>query len=207
MPVLHRYKKGNVYYVFTEIKGKVVAFQLTRDGEQKLKSAGIFPGRTFGRAILLDLYRSGDAYTFGKGLDRMGQEPEPHQLEFDFARDPEPESLFPLCGICSSPDHLHLVEIKGNNHYASILCPDCRLNKRGSIDTSVPLSLLTRATFKRFLETKHIQKTDASVLNYQSLLEAEFKGKWDSPAKRKKTKQENMFKTGGGPEPGAQDKG
>jgi hypothetical protein len=112
MPILHKYKKGNIYFVFTEIQGKIIAFKLTHDGERRLKSAGIFPGKTFGRAILLDLYRSGDAYTSGKGLDRVEQRIEPHQLQFDFSKDPEPESLFPLCAICSSPDDLHLVEIK-----------------------------------------------------------------------------------------------
>ncbi len=70
MPILHKYSKRNMYYVFTEIRGKIIAFQLTGDGERKLKSAGIFPGKTFGRALLLDLYRSGDAYTYGKGLNQ-----------------------------------------------------------------------------------------------------------------------------------------
>jgi len=195
MPVLHRYKKRNMYYVFTEIKGKIIAFQLTNDGEQKLKSAGIFPGKTFGRAILLDLYRSGDAFTYGRGLDHIEQEFEPHQLEFDFAKDPEPETLFPLCAVCSSPDDLHLVEIKGNHHYASLLCADCRTNQRGFIDTCIPLSLMTRAILKRLLEMKHIEKRDSSVINYQSLLDAEFKSTWDSLKRRKKPKQEKLFET------------
>ncbi len=199
MPVLHRYNKRNVYYVFTEIRGKIIAFQLTGDGERKLKSAGIFPGKTFGRALLLDLYRSGDAYTYGKGLDPVEQEFEPRQLEFDFAKDPEPESLFPLCAVCSSPDDLHLVEIKGSNHYATILCGDCRTDQRGSIDTSIPLSLMTKAILKRLLEVKHIEKRDSSVLNYQSLLDAEFKEKWDASAKRRRARQEEkLFETGGG---------
>jgi hypothetical protein len=195
MPVLHRYKKRNMYYIFTEIKGKIIAFQLTHDGEQRLKSAGIFPGKTFGRAILLDLYRSGDAFTYGKGLDHVEREFEPLQLEFDFAKDPEPESLFPLCAVCSSPDDLHMVEIKGNNHYASLLCADCRTNQRGFIDTSIPLSLMTRAILKRLLEMKHIEKKDSSVLNYQSLLDAEFRSKWDVLKKRKTTRQEKLFET------------
>ncbi|RPJ01598.1 MAG: hypothetical protein EHM36_13260, partial [Deltaproteobacteria bacterium] len=163
MPVLHRYKKRNMYYVFTEIRGKIIAFQLTSDGERKLKSAGIFPGRTFGRGLLLDLYRSGDAFTFGKGMDPMEQEVEPRQLQFDFAKDPEPESLFPLCAVCSSPDDLHLVEVKGHAHYASILCGDCRMSQHGSLDASIPLSLVTRAILKRFMEMKHIEKRDSSV--------------------------------------------
>jgi len=195
MPILHRYNKRNVYYVFTEIRGKVIAFQLTHDGERKLKSAGIFPGKTFGRALLLDLYRSGDAYTYGKGLERLGEEIEPRQLEFDFAKDPEPESLFPLCGICSSPDDLHLVEIKGQTHYASLLCGDCRANQRASIDTSIPLTLMTRNMLMQLLEMKHIEKKDSSVSNYQSLLDAEFKSSWDALKKKKTTKQEKLFKT------------
>ena len=197
MPVLHKYSKRNVYYVFTEIKGKVIAFQLTSDGEQRLKSAGIYPGKTFGRALLLDLYRSGEAYTYGKGLDPVGQEFEARQLEFDFAKDPEPESLFPLCAVCSSPDDLHFVEIRGNHHYATILCSDCRAGQRGSIDTSVPLSLMTKAVLKRLLEVKHIEKKDSSVSNYQALLDAEFKGKWESTSKRKRVRQEEkLFETG-----------
>jgi len=187
-----------MYYVFTEIKGKIIAFQLTSDGEQRLKSAGIFPGKTFGRALLLDLYRSGDAFTYGRGLDQIEKDLEPHQLEFDFAKDPEPESLFPLCAVCSSPDDLHLVEIRGNNHYASLLCADCRKSQRGVIDTSVPLSLVTRAILRQLLEMKHIEKKDSSVSNYQSLLEAEFKSRWDALKKRKKTKQEKLFETGNG---------
>jgi len=195
MPVLHRYKKRNMYYVFTEIKGKIIAFQLTSDGERKLKAAGIFPGKTFGRALLLDLYRSGDAFTYGRGLDQIEKDFEPHQLEFDFAKDPEPESLFPLCSVCSSPDDLHLVEIKGNNHYASLLCADCRKSQRAFTDTSIPLSLVSRTALKQLLQMKHIEKRDSSVSNYESLLEAEFKSRWDALKKRKKTKQEKLFGT------------
>ena len=194
MPILHKYSKRNIYYVFTEIKGKIIAFQLTGDGERKLKSAGIFPGKTFGRAILLDLYRSGDAYTYGKGMDQIEQAFEPHQMVFDFAKDPEPESLFPLCAICSSPDDLHLVEIRVSVHYVSLLCADCRMNERGAIDTCIPLSLVTRAILKRLLEVKHIEKRDSSVSNYQSLLDAEFKGNQGASTKRKKTNQERLFK-------------
>jgi hypothetical protein len=196
MPVLHKYRKGNVYYVFTEIQGKIIAFKLTHDGERRLKSAGIFPGKTFGRGLLLDLYRSGDAFTYGKGLDPIEQRIEPRQLEFDFLRDPDPESLFPLCSICSSPDDLHLVEIRESSHYASLLCNDCRRNRPGAIDTSIPLSLMTRPILKRFFEMKQIEKKDSSVLNYQALLDAEFKEEWDALKKRKRPKQEKLFDTG-----------
>ena len=199
MPVLHKYNKKNMYYVFTEIKGKIIAFQLTSDGERKLKSAGVFPGKTFGRALLLDLYRSGDAYTYGRGMEPIEREIEPHQLQFDFAKDPEPESLFPLCAVCASPDDLHLVEIKGTNHYATILCADCRPSQRGSTDTSIPLSLLTKGILKRLLEVKHIEKKDSFVSNYQCLLDAELKDKGDGSSRKKREKQkEKLFETGDG---------
>ncbi len=195
MPVLHRYKKKNMYYIFTEIQGKIIAFQLTHDGEKKLKSAGIFPGKPFGRAVLLDLYRTGDAYTFGKGLDPIGQEFETHQLEFDFSKDPEPESLFPLCSVCSSPEDLHLVEIKDHQHYVTLLCGECRRDQRGVIDTSIPLSFVTRNVLKRFLEMKHIEKSDASVSNYQSLLDVEFKNTPGVLKKGRRKKQETLFES------------
>ena len=193
MPVLHRYRKRNIYYVFTEIKGKVITFQLTGEGERKLRSAHILPGKTFGRALLLELYRSGDAFTSGKGLDRIEQEIEPRQLEFDFSKDPEPDSLFPLCGLCSSPEDLHLVEVRDVKHYASILCPDCRTQKKGSIDTSIPLPLVTPSVLGRFLEMKHIDKQDPSVENFRALLNAEFKGEPETPKKRKRTEQRKLF--------------
>jgi hypothetical protein len=196
MPVLHRYRKRNMYYVFTEIKGKVITFQLTGEGERKIRSAHILPGKTFGRALLLELYRSGDAFTSGKGLDQIEQEIEPRQLEFDFSKDPEPESLFPLCGLCSSPEDLHLVEIRDGKHYASILCPDCRGQKKGSIDSSIPLPLVTPSVLGRFLEMKHIERQDPSVENYQALLNAEFKNTPESPKKRKKTGQRKLFDLG-----------
>jgi len=193
MPVLHRYRKRNMYYVFTEIQGKVITFQLTGEGERKLRSAHILPGKTFSRALLLDLYRSGDAYTTGKGLGEIEQAIEPGQLEFDFTKDPEPETLFPLCGLCASPEDLHLVEIRDSKHYASVLCPDCRGQKKGSIETSIPLPLVTPAILGRFLEMKHIEKQDASVDNFQALLNAVFKNTPESSRKRRKTGQRKLF--------------
>jgi hypothetical protein len=193
MPVLHRQRKGNVYYVFTEIQGKIIAFKLTHDGERKLKSAGILPGKVFGRAMLLDLYRTGDAFTSGRSMEFGQERIEPRQLQFDFINDPEPESLFPLCSICSSPDDLHLVEMKDHGHYASLLCNDCRLSRQNSIDTSIPLAFVTRTVLRRLLEMKQIEKKDSSVSNYQVLLEAEFKDKWETLKKRKRGKQVGLF--------------
>ncbi len=51
---------------------------------------------------------------------------------------------------------------------------------------------------KQLLDMKHIERKDSSVSNYQSLLEVEFKSRWDALKKRKKTKQEKLFETGNG---------
>jgi hypothetical protein len=53
MPVLHKYKTRDGYYILTSIKGNVVAFQLTSEGYRKLANAGILPGQRFERFLLL----------------------------------------------------------------------------------------------------------------------------------------------------------
>ena len=197
MPVLHEYKGKDEHYILTSIKGSIVTFQLTTEGQKRLLSAGIIAGKTFERGLLLDLYRSGDAYTHGTGPGEGIPKVDPRQMELDFSHDPEPESMFPSCAICSSVGDLHLVEeIKGKERYATILCANCRSNKSEKIDTSLPLPLVTRGILKRLLEMKSIQKIDSSVLSYKELLDKEFQGKWDALAKIKKSgkgKQKSLF--------------
>lgn len=195
MPVLHKYKDKNEHYVLTGIKGNIITFQLTTEGERRLQSVGILTGKTFQRALLMDLYRSGDAYTHGTGPGKGMLKIDPRQMELDLSHDPEPESMFPSCAICSSVGDLHLVEeIKGKERYATILCANCRSNKSEKIDTSLPLPLVTRGILNRLLMMKNIKKIDSSVSSYQELLDAEFQSKWDALAKRKKSgKQEGLF--------------
>jgi hypothetical protein len=193
MPVLHEYKGKDEHYVLTSIKGNIVTFQLTAEGQKKLLSAGILPGKTFVRGLLLDLYRSGDAYTHGTGPGKGMIEVDSRQMELDFSHDPEPESMFPSCGNCSSVGDLHLVEeIKGKDHYGVILCGICRFKKSDKIDTSIPLPLVTRGILNRLLEMKNIEKIDSSVSSYRALLDKEFQSKWDALAKRKPGKQEKL---------------
>ena len=197
MPVLHEYKGKDEYYVLTSIKGNIVTFHLTAEGQEKLLSAGILPGKTFVRGLLLDLYRSGDAYTHGTGPGKGMIEVDPRQMELDFSNDKEPESMFPCCAGCSSVGDLHLVEeIKGKDRRAIILCTGCRSNKSENIDTSIPLPLVTRGILTRFLEMKNIEKIDSSVTAYRELLDKEFQGKWDALARRKPGQQEKLFDSG-----------
>jgi hypothetical protein len=57
MPRVHKYRARNACYVLTAIRGAVVTFQLTADGEKKLAAARIGPGEQFPRALLDSLYR------------------------------------------------------------------------------------------------------------------------------------------------------
>jgi hypothetical protein len=197
MPVLHKYKDREGHYVLTSISKTMVTFQLTAKGEERLLSAGVLDKETFHRGLLLDLYRSGDAYTHGTGSGEGISKADSRQLEFDFKDDPDPESLFPTCANCSSPIGLHLVEVKENGHTASILCVDCRLLKSKAIDTSIPLQLVSRSVLNHILEIKQIKKIDVSVTAFRELLDIQFQAKWDeiakTKAKKKSVKQEKLF--------------
>lgn len=201
MPVLHKYKDREGHYVLTSINKIMVTFQLTLNGEERLLSSGIRDKETFNRGLLLDLYRSGDAYTHGTGPGEEISKVDFRQMGFDFKNDPDPESLFPTCANCSSPGGLHLVEVKENGHTASILCMDCRLEKSKVIDTSIPLQLINRSVLNHILEIKQIKKIDASVNAFRELLNIQFQAKWDeiarAKAKKKSVKQEKLFKIGG----------
>jgi len=197
MPVLHKYIDKKGYYVLTSIHKAMVTFQLTPKGEERLLSSGIRNKETFNRGLLLDLYRSGDAYTHGTGSGEEISSADSRQLQFDFKNDPDPESLFPTCAHCSSPIGLHLVEIKEHGHTASILCIDCRLPKLKAIDTSIPLQLVNRSVLNHILEIKRIEKIDPSVAAFRELLDTQFQAKWDEIAKtklkKKSMRQERLF--------------
>ena len=106
MPRLHKYRGRNACYVLTAIGGAVVTYQLTTEGECKLVAAGIAPGKMFPRALLLDLYRTGDAFTHGSGVDDAAL-PGTAQLELDFSNDPpwtEPAPPVIACVATASPE-------------------------------------------------------------------------------------------------------
>lgn len=196
MPVLHKYKDKEKYYVLTSISGNIVTFQLTDVGHQKLLKSGIENEDRFGRALLFDLYSTGDAFTHGAEPGKI-EAVDKRQLIFDFPDDPEPESIFPSCSICFSIDDLHLVEVNENEHFASIYCNECRKTRSAAINTSMPLPLINRGLLRRILEINNIQKTDDSVNGYMKMLEAEFTSKWEEIAKTKAVgpkSQNQLFK-------------
>lgn len=184
MPVLRKYPGRNEYYVVTSNKGAMVIFKLTVNGTKKLRSAGLAEGQNFDTSILLDLYRTGEAFTHGKATGEA--KGKPRQMKFDFLNDAQPESALPHCSACGLVEDLHLVEMKAGVPTLSILCRRCRRKKLGLIDTSIPLPLVTRGILKRLVTMKKIGKSDSSVSGYQKVLEAKFGKKWEEIADRNK---------------------
>lgn len=188
MPVLHKYRDKEKYYVLTSINSSIVTFQLTDDGHKKLLETGIKNEERFGRALLFDLYRTGDAFTHGAGPGKI-EGTDKRQLVLDFTDDPEPESIFPSCSVCNSINDLHLVEVKDKEHFAGIYCSDCRKIRSATINTSIPLPLINRGLLCRVLEMNNIQKTDKSLTEYRKLLDTEFVNRWEEIAKTKSVKK------------------
>ena len=111
--------------------------------------------------------------------------------ELDFKNDPEPESTMPVCSDCASPYDLNLIDVRGDENYAAILCTNCR-SKTTGIDSSIPLPLVSRKILNRFIALKDIQKKDTSVLAFQELLDKDFSKKWEN-LRRKKPVQETLM--------------
>lgn len=199
MPVLHKYKDREKYYVLTSISGKIVTFQLTTEGHLKLLKSGIKNEERFGRALLFYLYRTGAAFTHGAGSGKL-EGTDKRQLALDFADDPEPESIFPACSVCSSINDLHLVEVNDKDHFTGLYCSECRKIRSSTINTSIPLPLINRGLLSQVLEINNIQKADASVTAYQKLLDIEFANRWEEIAKTKTSeqskKQDQLFNFG-----------
>ena len=191
MPVLRKYLDRDGFYVITSIKGSVVTYQLSPDGAEKLRKAGINPGDKFSRFVLLDLYQSGDVFTGHSGTGEVVPYLHPGQGELDFANDPESESTLPACSVCSSPYSLNLVEVNGDEHFATILCSECR-SKTSGIDVSIPLPLVSRKILSLFLTLKSIDKKDVSVLAFQELLDQDFSKRWEG-LRRLKPVQEPLI--------------
>ena len=197
MPVPHKRKNKSTYYALTSFKMKIITYQLTAKGEDILRRTGIYVGERFGRGLLLDLIRSGDAYTLGVVPSEEILKIDPEQLDVDLENDPDSEGLIPTCDACHSPeDGLHFVGIKIPDQCASILCKHCRVTV-GEIDFSVPLPVVNRTVLKRLLEVRHIMKKAPSVVDYQRLLEIKFQSKWEEVAKKqfekRCAKQGNLF--------------
>jgi hypothetical protein len=195
MPKLFEYVDHSGFYIVTSIRNSIVTYQVTSDGIKSLKELGIKPGELFNRYVLLGLISSNDAYTGRSGPGKAPPEGPGIQLSlpFDYPNEQEQENMMPVCAECSSPDDLHLVELLGERHWATILCFICREKKLSSIDASIPLLFVTRRLLNRTLEMKQINERDQSVENYRKLLDMKFEEKWNKVAEAKQRSQEKLF--------------
>ena len=194
MPRLHKYRNRNACYVLTAIRGAVVTYQLTPEGEKKLTAAGIACGQQFHRALLLDLYRTGDVYTGGGGVDDPALAT---QIELDFTNDPDPETAFPACDDCRSVNDLHLtIAGPANNLAAKLQCATCRAKPSGALDTSIPVALLSRLLLARLFEMKPVAQKGKNVTQFEELLRAEFESKWEALRKQRGMSQASLFNPG-----------
>ena len=195
MPRLHKYRNRDACYVLTAIRGAIVTYQLTPEGERKLTAAGIASGQQFHRALLLDLYRTGNAYTGGSGVDDSALAA--GQLELDFANDPDPDTAFPACDDCHSVDDLHLT-LTGDaaKLTARLECAACRAKASASPDTSIPVSVLTRPLLSRLFELKSVAAKAVNVTRFEELLRTEFESKWAAIRKHLSVSQASLFNPG-----------
>lgn len=193
MSRLHKYRDRNACYVLTAIRGAVATFQLTAEGERKLTAAGVACGQQFPRALLLDLYRTGDAFTGGGGLAEAAPDGA-GQLELDFVNDPDPESAFPVCDVCRSVEDLHLlVSGAGDERRSEIHCAACRSGSIAKPEVSLPTVLVSRHLLARLCQLKAVEIKSPNALKLEELLRAEFESEWTELRRRMATVQTSLF--------------
>lgn len=196
MPKLHQYKDRENCYILTAINNHVITFQLTSHGEHKLKEAGVQPSQQFARALLLDLWRTGDAYTGGSGVGEPLADSK-NQLELDFPQDPDPETLFPCCDDDGEMDDLHLSILREQGALlAKLQCAHHRDVTSHLLDTCIPLRLVTLSLFGRLFEIKPVVKKYEGVERLETLFRSEFESKWEEFRKLRRASQSSLFRAG-----------
>lgn len=188
MPRLLKYENRDAYYAVTSIDGSVVTYQLTPAGERQLLKAGIVAGEAFDRALLLDLYRTGEAYAPGVEFPEAVWA---NQLEMDLAGDPSPESAFPVCDGCRSPADLHFTLTP--DRAAALHCPRCRAAATTIPAASIPLPLLTRTPLARLAELMPIATRSENVRRYEALQTAAFARHWELHRQHRSGHQPALF--------------
>ena len=191
MPKLHKHRDRDSHYVLTRIRGQIITFQLTPQGERRLNSAGITSGQQFARALLLDLYRSGDAYTGGGGVDEMPSISS--QLKLDFPSDPDPDTAFPACDDCESVIDLHVT--MASDGEARLQCQRCRAKASRSLDVNIPVPLISRQLLSRLFELKTVKAKSENVTRFEDLLRAKFESRWETIRRHRGAAQSSLFES------------
>lgn len=161
MPVLHRYRDGSGHYAKAHIRGKIVTFQLTEAGVDRLRKDEVEDGGKFPLRQLFDLVHDRHAYTGAKGGSGRVEEPsyyeaEQFEFEFDFEDDRVAETAYPQCEETGSLEDLHLVTHgSGEGRRTRLLSAAAREPLR-EVGLSLPLGLIDAAALDYLLATGSI---------------------------------------------------
>jgi hypothetical protein len=193
MPKLHRYKNQDKCYVLTSLRGNVITFRLTPEGVRKLTQAGVAPDQKFPRALLFDLWRTGDAFTVG-GRATEADHACINQLELDFAKDPDPEGAFPTCEECDSVENLHLSILRESGRLvAKLQCPHHRNVTSHTLEACIPVRLMSLQLFGRLFDISPVTKNYDSVTRYERLLRMRLESKWEEVRRLRGVSQRSLL--------------
>lgn len=196
MPVLHRYKDHSGYYSKAQIQQAVITYQLTAVGIERLLKAGVKDGDRYPRVLLLDLIRSGDAFTHGQGVAQRTIDPNQVELAFDAEED-----LFarlPKCEETGSALDLHLIvtDEAGGERRARLLNPEARQTFRAKTGLSIPLSLITLGMIKSLEDQNKLPQDQSTVEVIRKWLLEDLRNGWEEFANARNRNQEEL-KLGG----------
>ena len=191
MPVLHQYRQSAEYYAKSHIRGAIVTFQLTKNGQQKLLDAGLRDGSKFPLTLLSDLLRSGDVFTGGSGVE-IPEAGDTGQLAFDFPEDEQAEKLLPACSVTGSYDDLHLVVWKQENApTVQLLSPAPRGELQESVLLSIPLPLLNLKALN-YLQRVNKLPEGTVTSSLRRWFEEDMNAYWERWRERRATKPQQL---------------
>ena len=140
MPVLHKHKDRNGYYIAATFKGNSVTYQLKDSGFQKLKTLCLGDKGKFPEWILDGLKLDKEVFTVNPS--KIIREEDIRAQKFPFADEVKNGGGFPVCDHCSLVKNLHFVVHVGSEKRKTgeLCCTDCLPTTKPSPDSVVMLS-------------------------------------------------------------------
>jgi hypothetical protein len=192
MPVLKSFKNTDGHYILASVRGSLITFQLTPRGYDRLCEIGIKDGARFHLGLLADLTREGDAYTGGRGSTY--HEAEQFEFTFDTAESKESEAMFPACKVTGRFDDLHLVAFKDGEHLrAQLLAPEAVSSLLGSIQLSVPITLLNLAALDWLESSGHLPEACEVTQTLSNWFRKEASAEWEKIKKSRVVGRQQTF--------------
>jgi len=190
MPVLHTYADRPGAYVKSSLKGLVATFQVTRAGHEQLLRGGVTEGNKFPLSLLVDLLRSGEAYTGGSGLQGQAPATSPDQLELDFPEDAAAEALLPACEVTGTFEALHLTVVEvDDSSTARVLGTQARKSLDGRLTLSIPLPVLSLGGLRRLQDMGEIPSDSPAVERLRRYYQEDLTAHWERHRRKPKPSQ------------------